>query len=241
MKKQNAFTLVELSIVLVIIGLVIGAVSVGTSLLDKANITSVVSDIEKYVSATNSFRDRYGSWPGDMPDATSYWSGTGNGNGDGRVAPRGSQEAEHFRFWQHLQKAGFIEGQYSGVNAVSGPAHAAAIGVNVPESAIEGVGYYSEYIEVTDTSSWFWNGFHGQLVYIGRLNSGFIPGGNASFYSKDAEAIDAKIDDALPAFGAVTTKQDQSNCNTSTSDPDAADYNFAYTQADACSLFFLIE
>lgn len=236
MRTRNAFTLVELSIVLVIAGLILGAVTFGTGMLNQANVQSVVDDIEKFHSAHQNFRDRYGSLAGDMPDATTIWNGVTNGNGDGQVAPLGSQESEHFGYWHHLQKAGLIKGNYTGVNAAGGP-HFASIGVNVPESAIDGVGYYIEYYDTTDTHPWLWDGFRGHIVYVGKLNSGGIPGGDSGFYTKDAEYIDRKVDDGKPSFGEITSRKPDTNCNTNTTNANTAEYNLSYTQADACSVF----
>lgn len=61
------FTLIELSIVLVIIGLVIGGVLVGRTLITSAEIRGTISQIEKFDTATNTFRLKYGYLPGDIP------------------------------------------------------------------------------------------------------------------------------------------------------------------------------
>src|SRR3954471_15989161 len=70
--KQVGFTLIELSIVLVIIGLVVGGVLVGQDLIKAAQIRSAVSKIEKYNTAVHTFRTKYNALPGDIPNAASY-------------------------------------------------------------------------------------------------------------------------------------------------------------------------
>src|SRR4051812_21206607 len=89
--NQHGFTLIELSIVLVIIGLIVGGVLVGQDLIKAAQIRSTVGQIEKYNSAVNTFRTKYNGMPGDLQGAANYGlaataanvatTGTGDGNG----------------------------------------------------------------------------------------------------------------------------------------------------------------
>ena len=72
------FTLVELSIVLVIIGLIIGGVLVGRDLITAATVRAQIAQIEKYQTAVNTFRGKYGYLPGDIPDpAVTQFGGAG--------------------------------------------------------------------------------------------------------------------------------------------------------------------
>src|ERR1017187_10122680 len=85
---KAGFTLVELSIVLVIIGLIIGGVLVGRDLISAAEVRAQISQIEKYQTAVNTFRDKYGYLPGDIPEPTASQYGfaaraTDQGEGDG--------------------------------------------------------------------------------------------------------------------------------------------------------------
>lgn len=242
MERKNAgFTLVELALVLVVIGILIGAIAAGSGLLKGAELSGLVSDIEKYQSSMHTFRDRYNSLPGDMPDATDYWAGVGNGNGDGQIAPRGSQEAEHFTFWQHLALSGLIDGTFTGVAAATGT-NDADLTVNVPEADIDGVGFYVEYIDISaGINAWLWDDMPGShLMYIGTLDSGNVPSATA-FSTIDAEAVDSKMDDGRPGTGMVTTKRDQTTCNTNTTNQNTADYNFATTDERACSFIIKLD
>ena len=63
--KNKGFTLIELSIVLVIIGLIVGGVLVGQDLIKAAEIRATVSQVEGYNSAVNTFRLKYNGLPGD--------------------------------------------------------------------------------------------------------------------------------------------------------------------------------
>jgi prepilin-type N-terminal cleavage/methylation domain-containing protein len=66
--RRGGFTLIELSIVLVIIGLIVGGVLVGQDLIEAAALRATVSQLEKYNAAVNTFRVKYGYLPGDIPD-----------------------------------------------------------------------------------------------------------------------------------------------------------------------------
>jgi len=141
--KRQGFTLIELSIVLVIIGLIVGAIEVGRSLIRQSQVASIITDIQNFTSATRQFQQKYRSLPGDMYNATSYWgasanctsagslvSGTCNGNGNGRISNSGQgtpessgpspsfaiYHGEDVLFWQHLSLAGMIQGSYAGGN-----------------------------------------------------------------------------------------------------------------------------
>ena len=85
MRSHAGFTLIELSIVLVIIGLLIGAVFVGRDLIHAAEIRSTISQIEKTKTAVASFKSKYNCLPGDCPNATDYFTGAVNGDGDGKI------------------------------------------------------------------------------------------------------------------------------------------------------------
>ena len=70
---QLAFSLVELSIVLVILGLLVGGILSGQSLIRAATLRSFVKQHEQHYTAVMSFRDKYSQLPGDMNNATQFW------------------------------------------------------------------------------------------------------------------------------------------------------------------------
>ncbi|KKB96358.1 hypothetical protein SZ25_00507 [Candidatus Arcanobacter lacustris] len=85
--KNGGFTLIELSIVMVIIGLLIGGILVGQSLIEAANARSLVNQISSYRSALTIFSSKYGynAIPGDFNNASSFIVGANNGDGNGKV------------------------------------------------------------------------------------------------------------------------------------------------------------
>lgn len=124
--NRQAFTLVELSIVLVILGLLVGGVLSGQSLIRAAELRSILTERDRYQTAINAFRDKYFALPGDMKNAYAFWGTAGvagcaadtnaadtgcNGNGNGQYTDRD----EGIKAWMHLGLAGLIEGTYDGV------------------------------------------------------------------------------------------------------------------------------
>jgi len=83
--NQKGFTLIEIAIVLVIIGLLIGGVLKGQSMIQNAKVKRLVSDIQGIQAAMNSFQDRYQMWPGDENSATIPPGDATNGNRDGYI------------------------------------------------------------------------------------------------------------------------------------------------------------
>src|SRR2546428_4424077 len=81
---QAGFTLVEIAIVLVIIGLLLGGILKGQEMITQARIKNVINDFNGITAAMNSYQDRYRALPGDDVNATSRWAGAFGGNGDGQ-------------------------------------------------------------------------------------------------------------------------------------------------------------
>lgn len=102
------FTLVEIAIVLVIIGLLLGGVLKGQSLIDSARVKNIIQQSTSLTSAVNAYQDKFRALPGDDVQGTTHAPGaTGNGNGDGQIA-------EYQLAPQHLALAGFITGSFNG-------------------------------------------------------------------------------------------------------------------------------
>lgn len=116
---QSGFTLIEIAIVLVIIGLLLGGILKGQELITSARVRNLISQQDGIRAAFYGFQDRYRALPGDYATADQNiqmtTTGTGaNGNGNGRIdgptaTPAGT---EHILVWEHLSKSGFINGNY---------------------------------------------------------------------------------------------------------------------------------
>src|SRR5476649_111971 len=106
--RQRGFTLVEIAIVLVIIGLLLGGVLKGQSLIDSAKVKNIIQQSTSLTAAVNAYQDKFRALPGDDIQGTTHAPGaTGNGNGDGQIA-------EYQLAPQHLALAGFITGSFNG-------------------------------------------------------------------------------------------------------------------------------
>jgi len=130
---QGGFTLVEIAIVLIIIGLLLGAVLKGQELIDQTKIKRVVNDFNAITAAIYSYKDRYGFYPGDDPNAGTRWQAAtgraaagaptppngGNGVIDGLNIAGGANESGYA--WQHLRLAGFVGGDVSDATRAQQP------------------------------------------------------------------------------------------------------------------------
>ena len=120
--SQGGFTLVEIAIVLVIIGLLLGGVLKGQELITQAKIRNVANDINGMSAAVYGYQDRYKKFPGDDNDAATRWTNPATKSGDGNGAGGAAGQAtvidcagagaggENCRFWQHLRLSGFVGG-----------------------------------------------------------------------------------------------------------------------------------
>jgi prepilin-type N-terminal cleavage/methylation domain-containing protein len=136
---KNGFTLIELSIVLVIIGLIVGGVLVGQNLIRAAEVRGTITQVEKFNTATNTFRGKFNALPGDMNAATAATfgftpRGTSRGEGDGNgilegvnaSSPLGIREStgETVMFWVDLSSAAagkLIEGGFNTASPATDP------------------------------------------------------------------------------------------------------------------------
>lgn len=108
--KNQGFTLIEISIVLVIIGLLLGGVFKGQELIVQGRIKSIANDFNGIATAFYSYQERYRALPGDDKNAATRWSGISptpiSGNGNATL----DSDSEKSQVWSHLRAAGFLTG-----------------------------------------------------------------------------------------------------------------------------------
>lgn len=208
----RGFSLVELAIVLVILGLLVGGILGGKSLIRAAELRNVTSESQKYIAATKSFRDKYFALPGDMNNASQFWglrtaiscfatpstdARTCDGDGDGTIEISVPSSRESLRYWQHLANAGLIEGSYDGVGSVMlGSANDRQLGI----SRLGRTEWVVEWIGTITGVGTLFNGDYANALYIdliGNLSSG------ATLSPQETWNIDTKHDDGMPATGVI--------------------------------------
>lgn len=218
---RQAFSLVELSIVLVILGLLTGGILAGQSLIRAAELRAATTEFERYTAATHSFRGKYFALPGDFNNAIQFWGddvaacsdgnagnngtpGTCNGDGDGMIedAAAPSTTGEKLQFWKHLALGGLIEGTYTGIAGTSGFQHM-LIGQNVPRSRLPSGGWGASYYDTSaaaDATSFSLN--YANHLILGAETSNSSPSGPL-LRPEEAWNLDNKFDDGRPGIGRV--------------------------------------
>ena len=117
---NKAFSIVEITVVILIISLIAAFVTKGIDLNRQANIRAIITQAQTLQTNIYSFEETYNELPGDMLQAFDLWGSdcaTGgsaaancNGNGDGNIEDSGiSNDNESFRAWQHMTLAGILE------------------------------------------------------------------------------------------------------------------------------------
>jgi prepilin-type N-terminal cleavage/methylation domain-containing protein len=221
---NSAFTLVELAIVIVIIGLLVGGVLQGQELIKQAQYRGVMKDIESYRASAATFLSKYNCLPGDCINAYKFFSGKNcgtdtvvgisnsagcNGNGDKIIViPEGQV------FWQHLSYANLIKGTF--------PAGYRSLLTrdNVPPSSLSSSGvsiiYSRGNIDAATACGFSWCSNDGRILG-GQMNSNMIIIANITpdvvntSYARgpllspiDAFEFDVKFDDGLYYSGPIS-------------------------------------
>jgi prepilin-type N-terminal cleavage/methylation domain-containing protein len=197
--KLNGFTLVEISIVMIIIGLLIGGVFGGLKLVENMQVNKTIQDLKSIESAALTFKDTYGRLPGDitnpstrLPNCSTAPCSTG-GNGNRRLDATAWNEAltatmEKFTFWNHLQAADLSSLGVKNTTDLN-------FGEGQPESPLQG-GYrltrYNGVFAVAGTRP-----FSETVLFVTQQSSAILNGGSWTMPCVPIASIDRKIDDGF--------------------------------------------
>jgi prepilin-type N-terminal cleavage/methylation domain-containing protein len=213
---RYGFTLIEISIVLIIVALIAGGILAGEDLIEASRIRATTSQIEKYHTAVNTFRAKYNGLPGDLQyqqaQAVGLFSSSADqlGNGNGLLetgfgdSPAGAQfyAGETALFWRQLSDANLISGSYGtsgncALNAfASTPATVTDVSQCLPPAKL-GNGNYFAVISNNGQNYYAITGVK-QILGGGTYNTA-----TNQMTPIQAYAIDSKIDDGYPLSGAV--------------------------------------
>jgi prepilin-type N-terminal cleavage/methylation domain-containing protein len=144
-RNHKGFTLIELAIVLVIIGIILGAVLKGQELINNAKMKRAYNQYREIMAAVYTYYDRYGKFPGDDNTAAARWPGTRNGNGDGVIDGgdtatmfkcTATTDSETCALWEHLRLANIISGSQKVGESRLNPANAYAGTIGVANTTV---------------------------------------------------------------------------------------------------------
>lgn len=218
--RKAGYTLIELAITLVIIGLIVGGILVGRDLITASEIRSQIKQIDNFNMAANIFKIKYNYLPGDIPDpdatSLSFLPRCANlkvGNGDGSIkgildfTPTNGgayQQGESTLFWWDLATSRLITGKYTALSASCGTLQPTPNPITAttspslsnvfPSASIGKNGYVGV---LSGTKNYFWIGS------VSSLGSGGSANTSPLLTVNQAYAIDGKIDDGLPTTGSV--------------------------------------
>ncbi len=256
--QQRGFTLVELSMVLLVIGLIVGGILVGQSLKVSAGIRSTISQVQQLNAGMNAFLGKYSYLPGDIPvnKNVAFFGGTlgsptipptgeptllGNGrfdDGASLTVGNAGLTGELQDFWLYLSTARMIEEHYRNPS----PAQP-VIGTNYPDTRMDKGGI----IAVSEGSVNYWL-FIGAATTTNDMDMGATSG----MYPEEAFGIDIKLDDGLANVGVTqhifdfdatgrtaigSTAATATSCHATTATPTSPNAEYQLTvDANVCHL-----
>jgi len=216
--KQAGFTLVELAIVLVIIGLIVGGVLVGQDLIKAATMRKAITEINEVEAGVGTFRAKYNDLPGDLKNPGSYFAAVTNadpavlglGNGDGLIqaittAGGGTQTAslgtsgEGGVFFYEIAQAGYIKEAMTHVDMADVTTAQASVNLGTFRTSVIGGGTM-----IAPTSA----GGRNYLILTGQASGNSVAGVapmTAGLTPLQAGDIDTKLDDGAPTTGGVVS------------------------------------
>lgn len=238
-RTSSGFTLTELSIVLIIMGLLIASIVSGAKFIDFAKARALIAHSDEHQSHLYGFLSKYSEYPGDFTEASIYWAGASpeNGDGDGKILfQNGANVQEGYNAWQHLALAGMAENDFIGSGgALTDPLP----DTHIPAAVYKGAAFFwsNDYAGHTDKNT--------LVVGKPKNNTDTTLNINSAFLQESAKEIDLKADDGNPSQGTVKaiegadgTAGDCVNQNGTSSDTSDDSYNTAI-KSFSCTIAFM--
>ncbi|HLD77158.1 MAG TPA: prepilin-type N-terminal cleavage/methylation domain-containing protein [Rickettsiales bacterium] len=205
--KRSAFSLIELSIVLIIIGLLIAGVTGGASLIKSSELRSIITEARSWAIAVNGFYNQFDALPGDY--GTSVGLASTDGDGDGTIEGNGGGGTNVYEgrgAWIHLKSAGILDSTilsttFTAVSAVA----VTSFGGIIPASKIKASGWDFDYNTTSLQNVVVLTGAMATALSASSSNS-FVKGTSiavGAITPTDALAIDAKFDDGVANTGKI--------------------------------------
>ncbi len=240
--KKSGFSLVELSIVIIIIGLLFVGVSGGSKLIKSAKLNKIMRDISAVDTSFLAFFQAYDSYPGDFKDAQSYWGTTGvaNGDGDGKIEIDGASTTndEVSNALLHLQKSELIDGTFDITIANANYASKSELNSNLV--------ILNESNSTGTSLGGFASNLSGKnVIFLARTvstaRSATDAGSTNAFISpRDMYSLDNKFDDGNGVSGKISFRDETSasgNVTPSTCS-DASTGVYVASENDGCNLAY---
>ena len=246
--KKKAFSLIELAIVLIIIGLLTAGVTAASKLIEQSKINKVASELNNYKTSYMAFYLIYKEYPGDATNANRYFNEASyiNGNGDSKIKPISDSSSESLLSWYHLTLAKLID--QNTIKSVNDPLLPGGIHLNsnTPVTTLENTCYAPAHISFLEGKGYGSQiGVYDPQLPTGVLNSNGLsigthgtaactapgdPPAGYSIHATTASILDTKIDDSYGNSGNMLGRE-SSECQTT------GTYQISSTEK-GCSLFF---
>ncbi|MDC0857706.1 prepilin-type N-terminal cleavage/methylation domain-containing protein [Rickettsiales bacterium] len=231
--NRQAFSLLELSLVVIIISLLMAGASSGLKIVRKAQIQSTIKDILDYKYAFHEFVILYQALPGDFDQAYEYFAGEDdticgedtdcNGDGDGKIEVSQKANSEEFRAWQHLYLTGLVDTAFAGEWNEDN---------SVAEAKVNNANISFKFDDELDDN----------ILKLGSfisINGEYSDGGILT--TKEAKNIDQKFDDGISNSGKIIGYNDGNIDDTDNTETDICindDYRTFSNSENLCSIGF---